>query len=41
MTRPLTCSKAKSKKTFVPFAYSIVFHGLEIHGLYIGMNTKK
>jgi len=40
MTRPLLCSKEKSKKKFNPFTYSIVLYGLEIHSLSIDMTKK-
>jgi len=41
MARPLLCLKEKFIKTFNPFVYSIVFCGLEIHNLSIGMTTKQ
>jgi len=41
MTRQFPCSKEKSKKTFNPFAYAMVFRGLKVHDLSIAMTSKE
>jgi len=41
VTTPLSCPNANSENLFKLFAYSMVFCGLEIHDLSIGMTIKQ